>query len=391
MFASVGVLSELELAVDRVNDLDLRDAGPAAVKVAMVDLQRLHAKLAAFEAKLAHLFETDGEWAKVGALTPAAYVAAKVEVPSATLRRSFTLGRKLAELPGLLLALEAGAIQLQHRDKILAVDTPRVHDRFVADHVAMVRWAIDLPWDDFCDHLARWLAEADPDGPDPGHERRRFSLDVNFDGTFTPSGNLDAVGGQITKNELQRLERLLFEEDWNEAKERLGCDPLVGDLRRTHAQRSADAFRLMAERSAALPEDGRRGTHLVTVVVGPAAFEWVCRLASGQSITPAQLAPYLNDRAVVQTIVYDQQLHPIKASVQRFFVGLLRLAIQAKHRRCFHDYCDTPVQDTQIDHRHPSSKGGPTNDENGQPGCGPHNRRKGNRTDPWLPDDFTDP
>jgi hypothetical protein len=147
----------------------------------------------------------------------------------------------------------------------------------------------------------------------------------------------------------------------------------------------------MAERSATLPEDGRRGSHLLTVVVGEAAFGWVCRLASGQSVTPAQLAPYLDDQAVVQTIVYDHKFHPIKASTQRFFVGLLRLAIQAKHRRCFHDFCDTPVQDTQIDHKHPFSKGGETSDGNSQPGCAPHNCHKSNHIAPWLPDDFTDP
>lgn len=391
MFASAGLLDEIGACVDRVNDADLHDADPTTVKAAMLDLQRLKSKLAAFEAKLCRRFETDGEWAKVGALSPGAYVAAKVRVPSSTLRTPFSLGRKLEELPGLQLALEAGAIQLQHRDKILAVDSRRVHERFVADHVQLVRWAIGLSWDDFCDRLAQWLAEADPDGPDPGAEKRRFGLDEGYDGTFTPSGSIDAVGGQVAKNELRRLERLLFEQDWNEARERLGCEPLVGDLRRTHAQRSADAFVLMAERSATLPEDGRRGTHLVNVVVGPEAFAHACRLASGQSILPSQLARHLNDQAVVQTIVYDQQFHPVKASTQRFFVGLLRLAIKAKHRRCFHEFCDTAVDECEIDHRVASSRGGETSDENGQPGCAPHNRRKGAGTDPWLPDDFTDP
>jgi hypothetical protein len=303
----------------------------------------------------------------------------------------FTLGRRLAELPGLQLALEAGAITVQHRDKILGVDGRRVHERFVADHVRMVRWAIALSWDDFCDQLAQWLAEADPDGPDPGYERRRFGLDENDDGTFTPFGNVDAVGGQIAKSELRRLERQLFEEDWAEDKGRLGGEPLVGDLRRTHAQRSADAFVLMAERSATVPEDGRRATHAFTVIVGAETFERICRLASGQSATPAQVAPYLDDRAVVRTIVYDQTFRPIKASPQKFFTGLLAIAIKAKHRRCFHDFCDTPADESEIDHRIPSSKGGPTSDENGQPGCGPHNRRKSNNSEPWLPDDFTDP
>jgi hypothetical protein len=391
MFAQAELLDEVDACVDRVNDTDLLDADPTAVKAAVLDLQRLKSKLAALEAKLCRRFETDGEWAKVGALTPGAFVAAECRVPSSSLRRSFALGRQLTELPGLQLAMEAGAVQLQHRDKLLAVDGPRVHERFVADHVEMVRWAIALPWDEFCDRLAQWLAEADPDGPDPGYERRRFALDEGYDGTFTPAGCVDAIGGQIAKGELRRLERILFEEDWAEAKERLGCEPLVGDLRRSHAQRSADAFVLMAERSATLPEDGRRGTHLVNVVAGPDAFATACRLASGQPILPRQLARYLDDRAVVQTIVYDQRFHPVKASTQRLFVGLLRIAIKAKHRRCFHAYCDTPVDECEIDHRIASSRGGATSDENGQPGCAPHNRRKGNHIDPWLPDDFTDP
>jgi hypothetical protein len=199
------------------------------------------------------------------------------------------------------------------------------------------------------------------------------------------------VAGQISNAELNRLERIEFEADWNEAKERLGVDPIAGDLRRTHAQRKADAFRIMAERSATLPEDGRCATYAFTVIVGEAPFGWVCRLASGQSATPAQLAPYLNDQAVVRTIVYDRQFRPIKGSSARYFRGLLAIAIKAKHRRCAHGHCDTPVDRTAIDHKLAASRGGPTSDENGQPYCDPHNGRKGAGDDPWLPDDFTDP
>ena len=377
MFASAAPLDEIETMVDRLNGGVVSELSPDEVAQAVQQLRRVAVKLAAFDATLSRRFEVDGEWAKVGALNPQAWVARKTRTPSAKCTRSFTLGRKMVELPGIQLAMEAGAIQLQHRDKILAVDNPRVHDAFVADHVRMVRWAMDLSWDDFCDELARWLEEHDQDGIDPGVANRDFDLQENFDGTYTPVGSLDAISGQIARNELDRLDRQLFEEDWAEAKERLGCDPIAGDLRRTHAQRRADAFRLMAERSATLPEDGRRGTHLFTVLVGAETFAKVCRLASGQSVRPTQLAPYLNDDAVVQTIVYDTKQHAISASSQNRFTGLLKWAILAKTRRCTHDWCDTPTSKLVVDHRKPVSKGGPTTQENGQGMCDPHNARKG--------------
>lgn len=388
MFAGQVVLDEVEAAVDRAVEVGLDDATPLEVETAVLALARLKAKVAALDAMVSRRFETDGRWALVGALNPAAFVAAKTRTPSSTCRRPFTLGRKHGQLPGLAVALAAGAITLQHRDKILAVDNPRVHDAFVADHVQFIRWAMELSWDDFTANLRDWLEEHDPDGPDPAIGRRRFDLDEGFDGTWTPNGTLDPITGQNVRTELDRLERLLFEHDWNEARERLGREPVAGDLARTGAQRRHDALALMAERSATLPDDGRRGRYLFTVLLGEPTFDRLCRLASGQPVRPGSLLPFLGDQAVVEMIKYQGPFHAVEASGRRNFEGILRRASLAPHQRCFHPYCDIPVSACEADHNKPHSKGGPTSQENCQPGCPGHNRHKADH-DPTATD--TDP
>jgi 5-methylcytosine-specific restriction endonuclease McrA len=43
---------------------------------------------------------------------------------------------------------------------------------------------------------------------------------------------------------------------------------------------------------------------------------------------------------------------------------------------CFQDTCETPAEDSQIDHIIPAARGGPTRQWNGRPACGFHNRAR---------------
>ena len=61
------------------------------------------------------------------------------------------------------------------------------------------------------------------------------------------------------------------------------------------------------------------------------------------------------------------------------FDGATRRAVQVRDRECFHDLCDEPAEDYQIDHVEPWSAGGETVAANGRVACGHHNRRRHRR------------
>ena len=384
MFASQGLLDELEAGVDLLNQTDLSAWGAAAAEDALVGLERFEAKLAAFKARLCRKYDVEKEWAVKGAQHPGAVMATMRRVPSKTCKRPFRLGRQLEELPALLGALARGSINLQHRDRILAADNSRVHERFVADHVTFVEWAETLDWGTFEMHLVLWGHMADPDGPDPAHDRRGLDLSQSWRNEFVVNGSMGAVQGTVFATELRRLDDQLFKADWTAAKDRLGRHPHDHELGRTPRQRRIDALVLMAERSATGPEQHRKGAILASVLLGPDAARWLCEFATGTRIRPGQLGPHLDD-LTFETFLYGEGMKDVSVSETRFFLEALRRATQAKDRQCFHEFCDTPAAECQTDHRIPYSKGGPTALWNGQPGCAFHNGGKGN-TMPSDPD-----
>lgn len=374
-------LAEIRAGWDRAHAEDLDALCPSEVEARLHELHEVQAAAAAYEARLCARYEADREWARHGALSPAAYVAKTRRLPVEACRRPFRIARHVRDLPAVVAAQAAGRIEDPHVARIARADTPRVHDALVADQVEIVRWAMELPWPLFVRRLQDWIEEHDPDGPAPDLAERSVNCSKTIEDRWVLDGMLDPIGGSIFDRELRRLERQLFQADWREAEARLGHDPLLHELERTSAQRRADALILMAERSATFPEDGRRGAPLFTVLVGHDAFVKVCELTNGIQARPSQLAPYLT-RAIVETVVFDGPFHAVEASGQRTFTGVLRRAVAAMHRGCTHAMCVVPLDDCEIDHHHPASHGGPTSQENGRPLCPKHNRQKGSRPPP---------
>lgn len=376
MYARQGLLDELEAGIDRLHRSDLSGSSAEETEDALVALDRFEAKLAAFKARLCRKYDVEKEWARKGAQHPGAVVATSRRVPSRTCKRPFTVARKLDELPALLAALARGSINVQHRDRILAVDNHRVHERFVADHETFVEWAETMAWADFEMHLLMWAHMADPDGPDPGHDRRGLDFSQTWGGEFVLSGSMGAVQGTVFGTELQRQYDLLFKADRAAAKERLGRDPHDHELGREPRQRRLDALLVMAERSATGPEAGRKGAILACLLLGPDAARWLCEFTTGTRVRPGQVGPHVDD-LVFETFLFGDGMRDVSVSKTRFFVEALRRAAQAKGRQCFHPFCDRPAAECQIDHCIPASRGGPTALWNSQPGCAFHNGGKG--------------
>ncbi|MCU1373617.1 MAG: hypothetical protein JWO68_903, partial [Actinomycetia bacterium] len=248
----------------------------------------------------------------------------------------------------------------------------------------LVEQACTMRFSHFQQVLAYWSQHADPDGAEDKAERqhddRRFDLAQTFQGTWVGDLLLDPIGGSILANTLKLLEHELFVADWADAKERLGRDPLITELRRTPKQRRADALVEMAIRARTAPKDGRRPAPLFTVLVGYETFHGrMCELANRTVLTPGSFVPWLTE-ADIERVVFDGPSRVIDVGVtRRLFDGATRRVVEVVHGECFEDTCEVPAEDCEIDHIEAWAAGGPTTQANGRPACGFHNRLRNRR------------
>lgn len=401
MFAPLPPTDQIAAGYERVAGVDVDSLTDEQLESELRAVNEIESMAFAHACRVRAAFAKRGVWADAGALSPAAYVAACDRTPTARVKAQFKTAVGLEALPAVLVALEAAAITQWHAELLLKVDNPRTHDALVADQVTLVRWAMTETWRDFCRKVFAWVDQVDPDGPEPTVEKRGASATRDLDGTVRVTASLSRVGGEIFLSEFKRLERLEYQADVEEARKRLGREPNHDELPRTTAQRCHDAMVRMAERSAMLPEDGRRSRPLFLVLVGEQTFGQVCELASGTPLRAGELVPHLDEMAF-QTIVFDGPFKAIEASQQRTFRGALRRAGLAIRRTCSHPFCDRPIEECEVDHVVAHSRGGATCQENEDLYCGPHNRMKADLSpeawaaqlrvpDVWRPYDLDDP
>lgn len=344
----------------------------------MVELHRQLTRLQAFVTEAVGAFDTGGAWAVDGARTAAAWMTARCRLPQAEARREVARTRHLRHLPATRQAFADGELTSGHVDTLVRFDNPSTGDLLARDESLLVDHAARLSFADFARMLVYWDQFADPDGTEDRAEgqrtRRNVALARSAFGTWLGSITLDPVSGTIVATELDRLEDVLFKEDWAEAKGQLGREPLPHQLARTPAQRRADALVEMATRSKMASATGRRPTPLVTVLVDyPTLAGRVCELADGAVVTPGSLLPLL-DEALVERAVFTPDARVEIGQTTRIFAGATRRAVEVRDRVCQHPLCELPAALCQVDHIRPVSDEGPTTQANGRLLCPFHNR-----------------
>ena len=374
---SVALLAE---AIDR-----LIGGGPdtCADGESMVALRTQMARLEAYMATATARFDADRAWEADGARTAAAWLAWRCHLPRATARHQVSLGRRLRHLPACEQAWLEGRITGHHVSTIAAVRRPETEEALARDEKLLVDNAAHMRFEGFATVVAYWDQRADPNGAEDHDHDRRHRRDVylaeTFNGMWLGKITLDPISGTIVGGELARREKELFEADWAEAKGRLGCEPTIGDLRRTHAQRRADALVEMATRSAAVAPNAKRPAPLFTVLVGYETMHGpLCELAGGTVLAPGALIPWL-DQAYIERAVWHLDNRVEVSERARLFTGATRRAIEIRDRRCTHETCDLPADECQGDHIIPYAYGGPTTQDDGRLLCGYHNRLRHNR------------
>ena len=359
---------------------DLRHWSDGELDEAVLDapqlLSALHASVAAITAE----WERRKTWRSDGSRSAAAHLARRTRSRVGECGSLLWLGRVMSDLALVAEAFRAGDITADHVRRLAGAYNLRTRAAFARDEAMLLGWAREKTFLEFCIELDVWLLENDPDGSSQKAQDQRDRRDVwlaeSFDGMHLGGMTLDPSSGSAFGSEFRRLEQQLFDADWREAKERLGREPTLHELRRTPAHRRADALVEMAKRSAR-PTAGSAPKPLFSVLMGPTVLSTLCQLGCGQVISPAALVPFL-DEAQLETVLFDSAMRPIKITRRRSFDAVQRRIIELRDRFCVCG-CGLPADRCQMDHVLPWIDGGVTSVENGQARCGPTNRWKGRR------------
>jgi hypothetical protein len=370
-------IQPLDHAVDALSGLDTDVDADRAADV-LVELRRVRARLTAIEARLVGTVDQGRRWADDGYRSTANWLATSDNTSLGDARADVRLARRLRTMPGTAQALAAGDITVAHAHRLATLAGPLTAAAFAEAEDLLVGQARTLRWADFTTALAYWLREARDGDPDPDRsdrDHRHVSLHDGLRGTGLLEGELTPVAKAAVGNELERLERTLFEADWATAKAEHGEATTTAHLARTPRQRRHDALVEMAARSATAPAAGKRPRPLITVLAGYDAFAKICELADGTLISPATAADLL-DEAVIERIVFDGPSRVLDLGVARRFTGAARRAVEVRDRHCQGPGCDIPAHRCDIDHRWRHSEGGVTRPDNGELRCPPHNRAR---------------
>jgi hypothetical protein len=369
------VLDELVAVVDKICSADPSSfADKEAVKV----LHRQQARLDAATTRATAAYDATGDWEASRARSCAAFIAAVCNLPLPEARRRISNGRALRHMPLVEEAWLAGDISAAHVATLAGACSEARRETFGRDEKMLLDNAKELRFGQFWRTVRYWEQLADPDGVEEEaqgeRDQRELFLSQSFRGMWFGKMTFDPLTGTIVDNELKRIYEQLLEADWTEARGRLGEQATWADLSRTPAQRRADALMEMAIRSRTAPADGRRPEPLFSVFVGYETFVGrICELANGTVVTPGTLVPWLT-RSWIERVVFDGPSRIIDMGVQqRLFKGATRRAVQLRDRECFHEFCDLPAEDCQVDHILPYAAGGETTQANGRPACAFHN------------------
>ena len=276
------------------------------------------------------------------------------------------------------------------------VANPRLASDVVErDSSALLDDAIGLPYDAFERNVRTWEALADPDGDRARNERLHAERDVRLrprpEGGWTFTGNLAELAGCEFMEVFSWFCEAEWHADWAEARERLGDTATTTSLRRTEAQRRADALLAMARAAASAPPDARPPRPTANILIDHESFEAHLR---GETPDPARY------RSVVVRTQTGRRLHPddaINAALighirrvvydrsgtvidlgrrSRLFRGTSREAVMLLLTTCVWIGCDRPVAWCDADHSLGWKAHGATVPRNGGGLCMGHNHLK---------------
>ena len=256
--------------------------------------------------------------------------------------------------------------------------------------------AMDVSFVEFERRALVFEALADPVGAaeksERNRQRRHATMVQNLDGGWELHASFDEVGGPEFLEIFCWYVDREFRADWNHAVEVLGDGNVdAAKLRRSEAQRRADALVEMARAAAACPPGRQRPLPTVNFLLDAASAE---AAADGHRLDPGRYREVISrtdrgDRVNANAIIAVSMWALIRRVVtntkgvvielgrtQRLFTGHARDAVMLLEAECIWPGCDQPHARCHADHVTSWSERGPTDPDNGAPLCARHNHLK---------------
>ncbi|MGY6502727.1 MAG: DUF222 domain-containing protein [Acidimicrobiales bacterium] len=383
----------VDAALDALLDLEPGELADSDAAELLVGLMQRHSRLEALIARVAAQVDASRSWADDGSRSCAAWLSRVSRRHRGDAAGVIGRGRALRHMPEVAEHHAAGRLSARHV-RALAAAQKLAPDAYAGDEAWLVARAVELSFADFSTVVAYWCQCAAPDEAEDRalarYRRRSLRLSPGLDGSGHLDVEFEPVGYATVAEALRRIEQELWEEDWAEARRRLGEPARAGDLARSDAQRRYDALIEMARRSVAAPPGARRPVPLVTVHVDHETMAGrICELSTGVVLTPGEVLPLLCE-ADVERAVFGPGSRVIDLGRRsRLFVGGTRRAVQIGQRTCVHPTCEIRSEQCDIHHIVDWEDGGRTDRVNGEPRCPAHHpgrRRRSGRTDTDAPD-----
>ncbi len=316
-------------------------------------------------------------------------------------------------------AQDSGRISGDHIEQVSRVwrKHPSLEDALSRDQQLLADTAVQLsPWE-FGNVMERWLIYMQPDKAADDYaakeDARHFGLGFDLDNNLHFEGRLDPIAGEGFARLVERRAQELFYEDWALAVEEnqnraTPVAPSVLQLRRTHAQRRADALVSLVIDGSSTPADAQRPEPLIllgvdedtitdvveevlddieddetvepTVDLGPLhrAFDPKrrCETGRGTPIPPrVMLTHFLTDR--IRRIVFDNNGVIINAGrATRLFTPTQRDLLKFRDKSCRFPGCTIGAHRCEADHFQAFTDDGRTDLVNGHMLCRHHHRLK---------------
>lgn len=395
----VDAIGASELVALLVADPAEADGVALGVEVAMLEglARRIETAL------VARVAEADrrGVWADDGHRSARNWVQALTNCSSTEATARVRVASMMRELPD-----EAAPEYLRHlgvgqvREMGRLHDHPRCGEQFADAVLLLMDHAVELPYHDFIKVCRRWEQLADADGAHRRSDYAHDGRDARFD-VLDAELHLRAHGGHgqgaTIRDIFQHFLDAEFVADWDACRAAHGNDALPDLCRRTPAQRRFDALHAVFVAAAGGGASGRVGVQvdviidqhtfeagLVALASGKSVAEQLegisgaclvgrrCELRDGTPIDPLDAAAAALVGHVRRVVIDGKGVVIDVGRKRRLFTGLARFAALFDRDRCLWPGCNQYAR--QVDHLTPHSQNGATDQHNGGPMCGRHNR-----------------
>jgi len=184
-----------------------------------------------------------------------------LKVSPAEAARRAQAARALRDLPEIAAALQAGRIGLDHVQVIAQVHAnPRITSHVPDEQDRFLRWADTESFNEFKLKVLSWERTVDLDGGHRTNQRHHDNRNVRL--ILNSIEDVWELGGHFASDQGARMREIFdhyveaeWRADWAEARARIGDAVTISDLKRTDAQRRADALERIFNDAAGASRD----------------------------------------------------------------------------------------------------------------------------------------